>query len=176
MVRKGDELSKEKEAKYKKPVFCAILCFFFTNFGFIYLGGWYFLFATVALFVKLFINIFLINLNLPNWFVWIQSVAFAWQAYALCGVRNDMIDDGITDKKFVNSPGIAFVGTLMLFMLMLLFHYTAGALYHAIIMIIDGRILGGLLVIFIGMPIIVYILKLIAGLVITPIQVAILKT
>jgi hypothetical protein len=164
-----------EDAKIKKPVICAFLCFIFSSFGFLYLGGWFFLFSIIALSIKIFITIFLIDLKLPDWFLWIQSIAMAWHGYVICKARNEMIQEGITNKKIVNSPGIALGGTLHLLMLLLLIHYGAGALYHAILLIIGGQILNGLLIIFIGLPVISFIMRIILAIVVNPITELLVK-
>lgn len=148
--------------KKRKPIIAAILTFIFGPFGYLYLGFWYMIMGIVIFSIYVLI-IVLINISTPEWIRYIIMAVMAWKAFVLCQIRNVLIDEGYNNIREINSFPLATITMCDLLVGMMVFYFGIVGLYYSIIMIVNGKILKGILFLVFGVPAMIYFLQLIFG-------------
>jgi len=148
----------------KNPFVAAILSFVFGPLGYLYIGWRYAVLALAVLAIFVFI-LTAINFPIPAWMKYVILVVFAWKASTIVSVRNALIDAENEDVSALNTFPVAAMAMSDLLVGIGMFYAGVIGLYVAARLLLEGSVLRGLLVLFLGTPFLVWIASLVFGLI-----------
>jgi len=146
----------------KNPVVAAVLGFILGPLGFLYIGWRYALLALAATLVFAFI-ITVVDFPKPPWMQYVFLALFAWKGFAIVSVRNALIDSEDEHARELDRFAFAAMAMSVLLVGMGMFYAGLLGLYTAAHLILDGNVLRGALVLFIGTPALVWVSSLVFG-------------
>ncbi len=155
----------------KNPIIAAVLSFIFGPLGYLYIG-WKYLIMALVVFAIFTGVLMLVNLDpalfspevrllirLPIWLV------LAAKAYAICSVRNAMIDAKDEGVNALNTfPFVAMAMSDLLVGIGMVYAAAIG-IYASVKLFLIGKLLKGFLYLIIGTPILIWIASLAFGLI-----------
>jgi len=149
----------------KNPIVAFILGVIFGPLGYLYIGWRYALLAFgVILVFTLVINV--AGFPLPVWVPYVVLFVFGYKAHTICSARNELVERGEFDQvQNLNSFPFAVMAMSDLLVGIGLFYAAILGLWVSVLLILDGSVLAGLAMLFIGTPILVWISSLVFGLI-----------
>lgn len=146
----------------RNPTLAAILSFVFGPFGFLYIGWRYSVMALVVLLIFVFI-LTLTNFPVPVWMKYIILAVFAWKGFSIVSVRNALIDAQDEEVPDLNSFSVASMAMTDLLVGIVIFYAGAIGVYAATLLILEGNIFKGILVLLLGTPLLVWVASFVFG-------------
>lgn len=137
----------------KSPGLAVVLCLLFGPFGLFYLGWRHALAGNVA-YLAYVILAYLLGLAFPVWMGYVLLAATAYWAYTLCISRNAALETEDVEQFALTRtfPGV-LLWAFNVFMTLGIVHAVAVGIYGSVRIIQEGEMLKGLLLLFIGTPI-----------------------
>ena len=148
--------------KKKSPILAAILSFVFGPLGYLYIGWRYAILALLMALIFVFV-LTVTDFPLPSWMKYVSLLVVAHKGYAICSIRNTMIESGDEDVPILGSFPFAAMAMSDLLVGVGMAYGGAIGLYAAATMILHGGVLKGTLMFLIGTPVLVYIASLVFG-------------
>ena len=146
----------------KSPILAAILGFLFGPLGYLYIG-WRYAILALCVFLLFIFVLTITNFPIPAWIKYVVLAVFAWKGFTIVTVRNELIDS--QDEHVIALNTFPVVAMAMSDLLVGIGMFYAGAigLYAAVMVILDGSVLKGLLVLLLGTPLLVWIASFVFG-------------
>lgn len=136
------------------------MSFVFGPLGYLYIGWRYAVLALVIFVIFVFV-LTVTNFPIPVWMKNVILAVFAWKAFTIVSVRNALIDSQDEHVPALNTFPVAAMATSDLLVGVGMFYAGAIGLYAAAMMILEGSVFRGLLVLLLGTPSLVWIASLV---------------
>lgn len=146
----------------KSPALAAVLSFFFGPLGYLYIG-WRYAILAIGVFVVFVLAITIIDFPIPTFMKYVILVVLAWKAFTFVSVRNKLIDAQSEEVGTLNTFAFAAMAMSDLLVGIAMAYAAAIGLYVTVRLILEGRVLSGIGVLFIGTPMLVFIASLVFG-------------
>lgn len=148
--------------RMKSPVLAAVLSLFFGPLGYLYVG-WRYGVMAVVVFLVFVLVLSVADLPLPRWMRYVILPVLAWKAFTICSVGNAFIEAGDDNARALNSFPIAAMAMSDLLVGIGMVYAGAVGLYAAAVLLFDGSLVKGLLMLFVGTPALVWIATMVFG-------------
>ena len=148
--------------KKKSPVLAAILSFFFGPIGYLYIG-WRYAVLALCVFLSFVFILTVTNFPIPAWMKYVILAVLAWKGFAIVSVRNELISSQDDHASVMNTFPFAVMAMSDLLVGIGMFYAGAIGLYATAMLILEGSVFKGLLVLFLGTPLLVGIASLVFG-------------
>lgn len=158
----------------KSPALAAVLSLFFGPLGYLYIG-WRYAVMAVGVFVVFVLVLSIPDFPIPRWMKYVILPVLAWKAFTICSVKNSLIEARDDSAKALDTFPIAAMAMSDLLVGLGMIYAGALGLYASTVLLLDGSIIKGLLMLVVGTPALVWIATMVFGLIAAGIDAAFAK-
>jgi hypothetical protein len=152
----------------KSPVIAAILGFVLGPIGYLYIGWKYAVMSIVVYAIFMFVLMVadFDPVSMPAIRPWIRfplMIVYAWKAYAICRVRNTLIDSKDELSISFNSFPLAALAMTDLMIGLAMFYAGSIGLFVSVHLFLNAQVIKGVLMLLVGTPALVWISSIVFG-------------